>query len=88
MIYLKSFIAKEVKEEILGKVKAGEPVLGLSKQYGVSDKTIYYWLRSKAEGLVSLFEHNRVKKENQQLKEMVGILTLELQKVKKKQPLR
>ena len=62
--------------------------MNLAKQYGVSDKTIYYWLRSKAEGFVSLFEHNRVKKENQQLKEMVGILTMELEKVKKKKQLR
>lgn len=61
--------------------------MSLSKQYGISDKTIYYWLRSKAEGVVSLVEHNRLKKENQQLREMVGILTLELEKVKKKKQL-
>jgi transposase-like protein len=72
----------------LGKVKAGESVMGLAKQYGVSDKTIYYWLRSKAVGSVSLFEHNRLKKENQQLKEIVGILTMELEKVKKKKQFR
>lgn len=84
MIYLKSSIAKEVKEEILGKVKLGEPVVGLAQQYGVSDKTIYNWLRSKAVGTVSLIEHNRLKKENQVLKEIVGVLTVELEKVKKK----
>ena len=81
---MKSPIAKEVKEEILGKVKLGEPVVGLAKQYGVSDKTIYNWLRSKAVGTVSLIEHNRLKKENQVLKEIVGVLTVELEKVKKK----
>ena len=41
MIILKNAIAPEVKEEILGKVKAGEPVASLAKLYGVSDKAIY-----------------------------------------------
>jgi hypothetical protein len=81
-------IASVVKQEILSKIKSGEPVMSISKQYGISDKTIYYWLRAKAEGFVSLFEHNRVKKENQQLKEIVGILTMELEKVTKKKQLR
>ena len=38
---MKPVIAKEVKEEILTKVKAGKPVSALSKAYGVSDKSIY-----------------------------------------------
>ena len=36
---------KEIKQEILEKIKLGEKVLDLAKQYGISDKTIYYWLR-------------------------------------------
>jgi len=78
-----SGISKDVKEEILGKVKAGTSVAELSKQYGVSDKTIYNWLRDKAVGTVSAVEHGRLKRENSELKEIVGILTLELQKFKK-----
>lgn len=81
---MKSTIATEVKEEILGKVKSGESVAVLAKQYGVSDKSIYAWLRAKAIGTVSLIEHNRLKRENQQLKEIVGVLTVELERVKKK----
>ena len=72
----------------MGKVKSGEAVLALAKQYGVSDKTIYNWLRTKAASAVSWFEYSRLKKENQQLKEIVGILTVELEKVKKKKQLR
>lgn len=37
-------IAREVKAEIVAKVKSGEKVMELPKQYGVSDKTIYNWL--------------------------------------------
>ena len=80
----KNAIAKEVKEEILAKVKAGESVSSLAKQYGVSDKAIYNWLRGKATRHVSWMEHIRLKRENQQLKEIIGILTLEVEKSKKK----
>ncbi len=81
---MKSAISAEVKSEILDKVKAGERVPAIAAQYGISEKTIYYWLRMKALGAVSLLEHNRLKKENQQLKEIIGILTFEIQKSKKK----
>lgn len=81
----KKTIAKEVKEEILAKVKAGEPVSSLSKQYGVSDKAIYNWLRGGVTHQVSWMEHIRLKKENQQLKEIIGVLTFELEKSKKRQ---
>ncbi len=69
-------IAREVKNEILEKIKKGEKVLALSHQYGVSEKTIYTWLRKKALGTVSLLEYNRLKNENHQLKQIIGVLTL------------
>lgn len=77
-------IAKEVKAEILSKVKAGEKVAKLAEQYGVSEVTIYAWLKSRVEGSVSILEHRKLKKENGQLKEIIGVLTLELEKTKKK----
>lgn len=77
-------INAEVRAEILTKVKSGESVVVLSQQYGVSDKTIYGWLRKKALEAVSLLAHNRIKKENSQLKQIIGVLTFELEKFKKK----
>lgn len=77
-------IAKEVKEEVLEKVKKGEKVVQLAEQYGVSDRTIYGWLRGKALSNVSLLEHNKLKRENQLLKEIIGALTIEVEKLKKK----
>lgn len=77
-------IAKEVKEEILTKVKAGERVVVLSKQYGVSEKTIYYWLRSSTTDRVSLMEHNKLKRENEELKAIIGAMTIEVARLKKK----
>lgn len=77
-------IALEVKNEIIAKVKSGVKVVELSKQYGVSEQTIYTWLKQKVEGSVSVLEHNKLKKENEQLKQIIGVLTLELEKTKKK----
>lgn len=74
----------EVKAEILEKVKAGEKVVAVATQYGVSEKTIYTWLSRKAMGTVSLLEYNRLKNENSQLKQIIGVLTFELAKSKKK----
>jgi len=76
-------VAKEVKEEILGRIKAGEKVKDVATQYGLSDRTIYAWLKLGATSRVSILELNRLKKENQMLKEIVGVLNLELQKTKK-----
>ncbi|MBW7941261.1 MAG: transposase [Candidatus Kuenenia stuttgartiensis] len=77
-------IAGEVKAEILAKVKTGQKVSELSKQYGVSDKTIYGWLRGQVTEQVNWREYKRVMKENEDLKKILGVLTLELEKAKKK----
>ena len=70
-------IAKEIKDEIINKLKHdGLSVMDAAKQYGISDKTIYNWLGTKAKGSVSLLEFNRIKKENDQLKQLIGDITL------------
>ena len=77
-------VSQEVKQEMLTRIKNGEKVADIGKQYGVSTKTIYYWLRSKAESAISVVEHNRIKRENKELKEIIGALTIELELLKKK----
>lgn len=77
-------IAKEVKAEILSKVKAGQKVSELAKLYGVSEQTIYSWLRGQVTEQVSYREYKRVLKENEDLKKILGYVTLELEKTKKK----
>ncbi len=72
-------IAKEIKDEIINKLKHdGLSVTDAAKQYGISDKTIYNWLGTKAKGSVSLLEFNKVKKENEQLKLIIGDLTIKM----------
>lgn len=77
-------VSKEIKEEILSKVKAGECVVDLSNQYGVSNKTIYGWLRQDTgEAVVSALEYNKLKRENEELKRLIGELTLNMHLQKK-----
>lgn len=77
-------IAQEVKEEILAKIKAGEKVSAVSEQYGVSTKTIYYWLRTKTQQPISTLAYNKLKRENTELKAIIGALMVELERGKKK----
>lgn len=72
-------IAKEIKEEVLAKAKAGEKVSALADQYGISDRTIYGWLRQNTgEEVVSILKYNRLKRENEELKRLIGELTLNM----------
>lgn len=72
-------VAKEIKDEIINKIKhEGLSVTDAGLNYGVSTKTIYSWLGTKASGTVSILEHNKVKKENEQLKQLIGDITLKL----------
>lgn len=79
-----SRIPKEKKEEILAKIRAGEKVPALAAQYGISDKTIYYWLRADTgEEVVSIIKYNKLKRENEELKRLLGEVTLTLSLGKK-----
>lgn len=79
-----SKIPKEKKDEILARVHAGEKVSALASQYGISDKTIYYWLRADTgEEVISVLKYNKLKRENEELKRLVGELTLDLSQGKK-----
>ena len=77
-------IAKAIKEEIIGKVRAGERVVDLAEQYAVNTKTIYGWLRQDSgEGVVSVLDYNKLKRENEELKRLIGELTLNMHLQKK-----
>ena len=76
-------IPKNIKEEILAKVKNGERVVALAESYGISSKTIYGWLRTSVAPNISLMEVNRLMRENEELKRIIGLITLELERGKK-----
>jgi transposase-like protein len=75
----RKIIPKEIKTEILAKVKGGEKVVDLANQFGVSDKSIYTWLHQETgDQVVSVVQYNRLKRENEELKKLIGELSLRL----------
>jgi transposase len=77
-------IAKEIREEILHKIKIkGLAVSSAAEEYGISSKTIYTWLSQQNEKAPSALELSRLKRENQQLKEIIGMLTIEMERLKR-----
>jgi transposase-like protein len=76
-------VTKETRGEILEKIKGGVSVADAANQYGISSKTIYAWLANQTRPEISVLEHNRLKKENEELKRIIGIMTLELERGKK-----
>lgn len=77
-------IPKEIKDEVLARVKQGQKVPQLADEYGISAKSIYNWLSAGVQTEVSTLEYARIKRERDDLLRLVGNLTLEVEKRKKK----
>ncbi len=76
---MSQLISKDIREQVLARVKEGkEKVSTIAEQHGISDRTIYAWLSKGVDGgNRDWLENNRLRKENLQLKQMVGELMLE-----------
>jgi transposase-like protein len=78
-------VAKEVKAEIIRKVKeGGVSVAQAAKDAGVHETTIYGWLSAGATSAPSWGEFSRLQKQNKELFEVIGELTIQLSQTKKK----
>lgn len=78
-------IAKEVKADIIRRVKEeGVSVAQAAKDHGIHETTIYGWLGSGAVGIPSWGEFSRLQKQNKELFEVVGELTVKLSAAQKK----
>lgn len=78
-------IAPEVKEQILKRIKdEGVSVSQAAKDAGVHESTVYGWLGAGAEGAPSWADVSRLQKQNKELLELVGELTLKLSVSQKK----
>jgi len=77
-------IPKEIKDEVLARIKQGQKVPDLASEYAISSKTIYNWLSAGVVDEVSSLEYSRLKRERDDLLRLVGNLTLEVEKGKKK----
>lgn len=78
-------ITREKKQEILNKVKVcGVGVKEVAEEYKISSKTIYRWIKEESEGAPSFWELKKLRQENKVLKELIGTITLDMEKNKKR----
>ena len=76
-------VPKEIRDDILRRLKEGESAVKLAGEYGISDKTIYHWTVKSTRKINPILELSRLKRVNKALYEMIGILTVERSKEKK-----
>lgn len=78
-------IPNDIREQILARVREGKDKVSIiAEQHGISSRTIYGWLSSGVGGgNRDWLDNNRLKKENAQLKQMIGELMLEKKREKK-----
>ena len=79
----KTKVSKEIKEQVLGRVKSGVGVNTAASDAGISPKTIYGWLRWQSSSTPPVTKLARLEKENKHLYELVGKLAAKLHSVKK-----
>ena len=78
-------IAADVKADIIKRIKEeGVPVAQAAKDHGLHETTIYGWMTQGVTGAPSWSEFARVQKQNKELFELVGELTLRLSAAQKK----
>jgi transposase-like protein len=74
-----------LKEQIINRIKnEGVTVVQAAKDHGISEGTIYDWIAKKVEGQPSMAENIKLKRENDQLKMLLGEITLKLSETQKK----
>lgn len=78
-------VAPDVKEQILGRIRKGEvSIAQAAAEHGITDRSIYKWLGAKADGTPSTLEYLKLKRENDELLRLVGLITLKLSEAQKK----
>ncbi len=74
-----------IKNRIIDKLKAeGLTVSQAANEFGIAKTTIYGWLRTKATGDPSALEVAKLRRENKELKEIIGAFALDTERRKKK----
>ena len=78
--------AKELKEEVLGKIRSGQKVSAVAEAHGILEATVRTWLeRDAAGGGTSALEIGRLRRENETLLQIIGQLKVDSEKQKKNQ---
>ena len=78
-------VAPEVREQVINRIKnEGIPVSQAAKDAGVHETTVYHWIAKNADSIPSVLELAKLRRENKELLELVGEITLKLSQGQKK----
>jgi transposase-like protein len=79
------YYSKDLKEEIINKIKVeGIKAVEAAKRYGLAVNNIYRWVSAGIGGTrTHMWEINRLKRENQELKQILGAMMFEKERGKK-----
>ena len=78
-------IAPDLKEQIINRIKNdGVTVSQAAQDHGIAENTIYAWIAKKVDGGPTISENLKLKRENDQLKILLGEITLKLSETQKK----
>jgi transposase-like protein len=78
-------VTAEVKADIIRRVKEeGVPIRQAAEEHGITDSAIYKWLGRGIEGPPSFGEFSRINRQNRELLQIVGEMTLKLSEAQKK----
>lgn len=77
-------IDQSIKDQVLLEIKNGTRVVEAAAKYAIDDKTIYGWMKKQADNTgTSSLEVARLRRENQELKEIIGIFALDKKRAEK-----
>ena len=78
-------VAPEIKEQIISRIKNdGLTIKQVAIDHGIPESTIATWIAKKVDGQPTLGEIIKLKRENDQLKLLLGEITLKLSETQKK----
>jgi len=77
-------INEEIKQKIINRIRSeGLSVPKAAEEFGISRNAIYNWIGAKTKGEPSILELAKLKKENAELKQIIGGLTLNMERGEK-----
>jgi transposase-like protein len=78
------YVSEELKQLVLADIKNGMKVSDASAKHSVNVKSIYRWLREQADNTgTSSLELAKLRRENQDLREIVAIFALDKRRAEK-----
>ena len=78
------YVSEEIKQAVLDDVKNGMKVSEAGSKHGVTVKSIYRWMRTQADNTgTSSLEVAKLRRENQELKEIIGLFALQKKRAEK-----